>query len=392
VARKNELVSTKYPNIYQVLNRYNKQDFVADFRWNGKHYREKNLSKLFSATSASHASRLLTEIKIDIQKGNDPFAKKTKEVDTKTFSELVLSEIDNRNTSARYKQIQTSTYNKHIHPKLGHMNIKNITIDILNKLFSELQKTLSPSSIKNLRKTIAPTFAYAFDEDIIQKNPLTTERLKRKIRGAKSLKAPLKHRLSGRDDKRFINTAKAIYNAAKVFEKKDQRRKVKEVPDLELQVVFLIVVMTGRRRGETLEIKYEDITEYGTVKTIPDMTKSDIWEEYPLPSEVLDKLDLKNGTGKITPNVTPDIYSKHMRYLLDSIKIKIHSNMKITGHDTRNLFLTIMSKKTKNPFLVDSALSHSESKYELLRTYYEPDINDFIELFNDYWKLLRSTS
>ena len=57
--------------------------------------------------------------------------------------------------------------------------------------------------------------------------------------------------------------------------------------------------------------------------------------------------------------------------------------------DTRNLFLTIMSKETKNPFLCDTAISHDQSNYKMLLTYYEPDINDHIELFEWYWDLLR---
>ncbi len=42
-----------------------------------------------------------------------------------------------------------------------------------------------------------------------------------------------------------------------------------------------------------------------------------------------------------------------------------------------------MSKETKNPYLYDSALSDSKSKYKMLSIYYQPDINDYIELFHN---------
>ena len=78
-----------------------------------------------------------------------------------------------------------------------------------------------------------------------------------------------------------------------------------------------------------------------------------------------------------------------MRLLIDNLNIDIHHDMKLDGHDTRHLFLTIMSKETKNPLLCDSALSHSAKEYKMLLTYYEPDINDYTELFDWYWELLR---
>lgn len=137
-----------------------------------------------------------------------------------------------------------------------------------------------------------------------------------------------------------------------------------------------------------LDIKYSDITEYGTVKTRIETTKTSVWEEYPLPKEVLEHLEPK-GKGKILPTLSRSTYSTYIRKFIDGLDLPLHIDMKIDGHDTRNLFLTIMSKETKNPFLCDTALSHSKSKYKMLLTYYEPDLSDYIELFEHYWQLLR---
>jgi len=63
----------------------------------------------------------------------------------------------------------------------------------------------------------------------------------------------------------------------------------------------------------------------------------------------------------------------------------------IYGHDTRTLFLTIMSKETKNPFLCDVCLSHKNKEYAMLLKYYQPDLEDFIEVFNSYWEILRGS-
>jgi len=146
--------------------------------------------------------------------------------------------------------------------------------------------------------------------------------------------------------------------------------------------------MGARRRSEILKIRYADITSFNTIQTRADTTKTDVWEEYPLPTEVSHLL-LSHGEGLLMPNLTQKIYSSHMRKLIDSLQIPIRNGLKLDGHDTRNLFITIMSKETKNPFLCDTAISHDHSNYKMLLTYYEPDISDHTKLFDWYWDLLR---
>ncbi len=324
-----------------------------------------------------------------IARGEDPFAKDNISDLKKSFTELVIKEIQDRQGSPEYKYIQEKIYMKHIAPIIGKKKLEEIDMNIIHDLFKKLQKTETDGTVINLKKTINPTLDYAVDEGLIEKNPLNTRKVKKLTKKTKSLgKVPLKHRLVGMDDSRYIETARKLYNAALNFTKESAGVSQGKIPDIELQIAFLFVIMTGRRRSEMLNVKYSDITPYGTVKTRFETTKTGVLEEYLLPKEVLERLD-KKKEGYIVPSLTKSTYGDYFRKLIDNLELPLHNDMKIRGHDTRNLFLTIMSKETKNPFLCDTALSHSTSQYKMLLTYYEPDLQDFIELFEHYWDILR---
>lgn len=384
MARKNKPIKTKYSNIYEIITSNDEKEFLATWTQRGRQYPQKNFTNLFGCTTAKQASLKLKEIQVLINKGEDPFIKENSNK-TKAISELVLSEIKSRTASDNYKYIQEKIYKKHLDKVIGRLKLEELDIEVLKKVFTTLQKTEAQDTITNLKKTIRPTLDYAVDEKLIASNPLNSLKIKKLTKATKkSGKVPLKHRLLGKDNERYLKVAQALYNAALHFTK----LKITTDLDREFQIAFLMVSMTGRRRSEILNIKHEDITSYGTVKARADTTKTDVWEEYPLPEEVLSRL-VSGNKGFIVPNITQKSYSYYMRKLIDNLMLPIHTDMKLDGHDTRNLFLTIMSKETKNPFLCDTAISHEQSKYQMLLTYYEPDINDHIELFNWYWGLLR---
>ncbi len=384
MARKNKPIKTDYPNIYEILTNEGKKEYLATWTQKGRQYPQKNLTKLFGATTAKKAETQLTELKVLINKGEDPFKKDASDM-KKSFSSLVLNEIRSRTVSENYKYVQEKIYLKHLDNDIGRLKLDQITISVLDKVFRKLFKTHTIQTVTNLKKTIRPTLDYAVDEKLISNNPLNSLKIRKLTKGTKrSSKAPLKHRLLGKDNSKYLNVSSAIYNAALTY----SIYKDEEELDREFQIAFLLASMTARRRSEILKIRYEDITPYDTVKTRADTTKTDVWEEYPLSLEVINRL-LPNAKGLLTPNITLKIYSAHMRKLIDNLNLPIHADMKLDGHDTRNLFLTIMSKETKNPFLCDTAISHDQSNYKMLLTYYEPDINDHIELFDWYWDLLR---
>jgi integrase len=385
MARKHKPTKTKYHNIYEVETVDGGKEYLATWTQKGRQYFQKNLTKLYGCNTAKKAETTLSEIKALINQGKSPFNKESSDKNQK-FSELVLKEIDSRNASDNYKYIQRHVYLKHLDKSIGNLKLHEVTISTIEKTFRKIRQNYSFETIANLKKSIRPVLDYAVDEGLISSNPLNSLKIKKLTKAThKHGKAPLKHRLTGKDNNKYLNVAKTLYQAALTY----QPARSKQYEDgQEFQICFLIAIMTARRRSEILKISYEDITEYGTVKTKAETTKTNVWEEYPLPKEVLDRLN-PEGKGPIVSSVTPKRYSYHFKQLIGKLDLPVHTDMKITGHDTRNLFLTIMSKETKNPFLCDVAISHDQSNYKMLLTYYEPDISDFIELFEWYWDLLR---
>jgi len=389
MARLNKPIPTKYKNIYETTNNSNKTEYLATWTQKGRQYPQKNLTKLFGAKTALQASNKLNEIKLLIARGEDPFEKNNTSDLKTSFTELVIREIHDRKSSEQYKYTQEKIYMKHIAPIIAKKKLEDIDINLIHDLFKKLQKTENPGTIINLKKTLNPTLDFAVDEGLIEKNPLNSRKVKKLTKNSNAVgKVPLKHRLVGRDDSRYIETARKLYHAANNFTKKGIGVTQSKIPDIEFQIAFLFVIMTGRRRSEMLNVKYSDITSYGTVKTRYETTKTGVLEEYPLPKEILERLG-KKKEGFIVPSLTTSTYGDYFRKLIDNLDLPLHNDMKIRGHDTRNLFLTIMSKETKNPFLCDTALSHSASQYKMLLTYYEPDLQDYIELFERYWDILR---
>jgi hypothetical protein len=77
MSRKNELKKTKFDNIYEVEMDNGEVNYVTKFVHNSVRYSEKNLTKLFGITSAKKAFEKLTEIRIELSRGNHVFSRKS---------------------------------------------------------------------------------------------------------------------------------------------------------------------------------------------------------------------------------------------------------------------------------------------------------------------------
>ncbi len=87
MARKNKIEKTKYPNIYEVLTVQGDKEYLATWSQRGRQYPQKNLTNLYGCTTAKQASTKLTELKVLINKGEEPFIKDNTDK-LKTISEL----------------------------------------------------------------------------------------------------------------------------------------------------------------------------------------------------------------------------------------------------------------------------------------------------------------
>ena len=380
MARANRPIATNQPNISKIKNSLGKFDFLATFTINGRRYIEKNLTTLYGVSTITQAVTKLSDLKALIRSGEDPFKKE--ETNEISFRDLVKEEIETRKLADSTRTTLTSTYNKHLYNMKSMQKIKaeEVNISFIEKVLKQVVKSgISNEVLIVIKKCLNPTLDSLVDKNIISINPIYSKTIK-KIEGVVTEKAPLSHRLNSPLNKNiYKETAQAMYQSIMNY------KKIRgSIPEDEVRLALLFSMMTARRKTEILKIRYEDIKD-GIVRTIPENTKTKVYEYYPLPKEILNLLD-KKGKGLLFPNIKKDPFLKYMKRIIKDANLDTDA---VYGHDTRTLFLTIMSKETKNPFLCDVCLSHKNKEYAMLLKYYQPDLEDFIEVFNSYWDILR---
>jgi len=378
MSRVNKPIPTEKKNISKIINSSGNSEYLATFTIDRRRYIEKNLTSLYGATTLNQADNKLTELKVLIKRGEDPF-KKTDTVSI-DFRDMVEEEIKTRTLADSTRKTLMSGYKKHLYNIMKNKKSEDVDISFIERILKKVVGTgISNEVLIVLKKCLNPSLDSLVDKKIIDNNPIYSKTIK-KIKGVLTQKAPLSHRLNSPLNKNiYKETAQSIYKS--IINYKKSRG---SVPEKEIRLALLFSMMTARRKTEILKIKYEDIKD-GIVRTIPENTKTNIYEYYPIPKEIIELLDIK-GKGLLFPHITKETFLKYMKRVIQDSNLETDS---ITGHDTRTLFLTIMSKETKNPFLCDMCLSHRNKEYTMLLAYYQPDLEDFIEVFESYWDILR---
>jgi integrase len=136
--------------------------------------------------------------------------------------------------------------------------------------------------------------------------------------------------------------------------------------------------------------QYSDGTYY--VITIPDITKTGAIEKFPLPHEVVELLpeDILNpdyANEKLFHFCYSAIFEKYNN-LVTQAKIILNKNEKITSHDNRNLFLSILSHMGVDSDLADRCLSHENQK-TTKQIYLDVPYDKRKLIFEQWWKFLR---
>lgn len=354
---------TLYPNVYEKLSTQNQKQYMVRFKHLKVTYPLKNFTTLYGCTTAKQTHNKLYEIKLLISKGKNPFEKSvTHTVDS--YFERYIS------TTKGHDYYNKSTYyNKHIRPLIGNKLIENIEEKhIYNILNSKTLKDMSERTKFRLKEILNPIFQRVIRDGKRTNNPFEYIKLKKTTE-----KKPLHSRLV--TDK--VEVTRIIY------------KEILQIEDIELKVFFLISLMTARRRGEILKLKWCDI--YGD-KVFVDKTttKTSIDDEYSLPHQVLNLLNCmkKNESNSNIFTMKKDRPTRVFTKLIQNSHIELVKDEKLTLHDTRHLFMSIMSVHTQNPILVDKCISHSH-RSNIMDTYLSFSYQQRKEVFEEYWKIIR---
>ena len=187
MARIDKPKKTSKPNIYISVNKKGENEYLATWTQDGRRYIEKNLTRSFGSTTLTQAEKKLSELKVLLSRGENPFKKEKSDQQIPTIQEHVLNEIDDRSASVEYKYMQKKIFLKHVAPIIGNIHIDKLTQEDVLGLFRKLKKTEQDGTISNIKKTLTPTFDIAVEEGILKYNPLHSTKLKRLTKKSKKM-------------------------------------------------------------------------------------------------------------------------------------------------------------------------------------------------------------
>ncbi len=359
--RKNNLQKTNKQNVYVTKNKDGTSSFIVRFSYKGRPYGEKNFTKKYGCTTANQAFEKLQEAKVDISKGNNPFKKKTPETIDKYFEDYLDTLKDTNN---RY--ITNVYYKKHIKPVIGNKDISKVETSHINTILGGTLFGLSDRSKMTLKVILSPIFEKSIREDKRRHSPLAEIKLKKpKPKKALTLRVVT--------DLKIVS--KILY------------QNIMNIEDDEKKVVYLIGLMCARRRSEILRLQWDDIR--GNKVFIPEeATKTKNAEDYPIPYEVVNILETLGKNTDLVFGIKADRVTRGFTKLVKEADIEYTKGSKMTFHDTRNLFLSIMILDGFNSDLVDACISHSQNN-SMKDIYLSFGYDKRKEVFEKYWEILR---
>lgn len=377
MARKNEFKKTDKKNIFSLKMDNGDIDYYATFRLNGVYYQKKNLTKMknSNATTPAKASNFLDYIKSELRNGNNPFAEqvgdKIKDIILKSIKDKTPLKEGGDNTV--YLKHLERFYMLYIDPVIGNLKIGLVEDYHVDKIMKSIEKFKKGYKLY-LNVLMNPVFEKAFREGKIKNNPFY------KLDYGKHTEKPS---FDLRLNESMKDTAKKIYKGSKKFDKS-------------YRLLFLFLIMLARRVGEIHKLQYSHIKKHSDGKfyiiATRNITKTRIDEKYPLPKEIVkllpeDVLDKDKKEEKLFKFSRSRIYVQ-WEMLVVSSGIMINDSYKITPHDTRNLFISILTELGIDSELSDRCLSHN--KHDIKSRYLETPYETRLVVFKKWWKFLRN--
>ena len=361
MSRKHKLLKTSKSNIYEVQSVTQRKEYIVRFSYLGKNYGERNFTKIFGTTTLKQTFEMFQNVKVELSKGNNPFKKK-KSITIDTYFEDYIKTIESQENQYN----KTMYYNKHIKPIIGNLDVVYIETRHINSILNGTLKNLSARSKKELKTILNPIFKKTVKEGLIKYSPLEDMTFKKDAG-----KEELSHRLG----EPYKNVVQKLYKG------------ILKIERIEDKTVLLIALMTGRRRGEILKLRYSDIKN-DKVFVPKHITKTNQSDEFPLPDEVIQLINTlpqdKENIFTIGRHRPTYIFNK----LVKEVKIELTKGHKLTLHDTRHLFQSIMIPEINNPPLVDRCLSHTSNS--IMNVYLSFTYEKRKEVFEKYWNIIRN--
>lgn len=243
------------------------------------------------------------------------------------------SESHFKKMSSRVAENNSYIYNAHF-KKIKTMYIKDIDLNVLQDFFNSLEETLSSASVKRIKSIASMIFDHAVKKDIIDKNIVKFVELK-KFKAVK-----IKSQFSTEEIETLWNN-KSMYLVDSV----------------------LILIYTGMRISELLNLKVEDISlenEYKVIHVKASKTDAGI-RDIPISPLILQLITKNISIGK--EYLFLNSKGKKFNYpaYRNAFKILMEKlNMNHTVHECRHTTATLLSNAGADPTSIVKILGHTD--------------------------------
>ena len=192
-----------------------------------------------------HKARELAETHYyEIKQGNDPHASKKTNRDEITFEELAGRYLEYAKPHKKSWHDDQQRLRKHILPTLGKRKLSEITLMQLQKLQRSLLSTVSPATCNRCFALIKHMFTMALKWNLLNESP---------ARHVEMLREPPPRDIVLTPDE-----------CLRILESCDQE------PNIYAAALFKLCMFTGRRVGEWLHAKWDDLDKNSGRLRVPD--------------------------------------------------------------------------------------------------------------------------
>lgn len=372
IKRKKEKDIEYYKNIKTLETASGQTHYYASYMVGGKYYQNVNLTKEYGIKHPSTAEKKVEELKVDARRKKNPDKHGVK----KKVKEVVINNINNKkpkNKDSEYKTKLTTFYYKYVDDVIGHLYLDKVTDDHVETIMEQIEGYRKEYQ-KNLQILMFKIFEKEFRKKRIDHNPFYDLDYG-------------EHREKPNFDIRLNETieevAKKLYLTALEYQPR-------------YKLFLLMTIMLARRVGELHKLRFGNIKKFSDgdwyVLAKEDITKTNVNEKYPLPQEVVNLLprnvlDEKYENEKLF-NFSESSISYNWNKLVKQAKIKINKGYTLTSHDSRKLFLSILSHSGVDSDIADRCISHK--KRGIKGVYLDVPYTIKKEIFVTWWEFLRT--
>ena len=322
---------TKYPNLYKSIAKHSKHGFkyLLWVKINDKLYKKiigySIKDKLTDRSADIKADEHRTDLEAGYTSSNQV-----------TLDKLFDFYFETLDTSKQWTHKKKYIYNLYIQSYLGKKKIEKIREMDIQKILNKMAtKGLSPRTRKSVMEVLNPLFRFAITNKYLADNPSM----------GITVKVP--------------SQKKIVTNATKIFKKVHSGINTYYHDNPYYRALFLFG-FTGRRKGEILNLKWENIDFTHNYYWIEE-TKTDDQQKYELPSYLVEPLqaikDDHKGlvfkspvTGKKIINI-----DRQMRQLKKFIEID-----NLSMHYMRHILVSALAEQQVEAITLSGILGHKD--------------------------------